>query len=326
MSGAGCANDEPGGTDQQPWLGGAARAQTPARPSPGPRPGWHPGRDLDGRAGSGVWLSLHRPQAARVGRTAADPPAGGRGRVVLRARPRHRDRRRLRPGQVEDRRRGPDRWAAGLGDRPRVDVPHGPPRAADEGADVPRGLVRRRPGCLRGRPGRDRRALRHGAGRPRVHHFRAQPERHRTTGRERGGPLGRPSPCERAAARWRRRPGSVRRPHRLGDPAQHGHPHRTNGDVQPAAQHDERPVPRGQPAPRHLPRRLRRRRRPGQLDAQRVVRPGSGPPPRHPRPQRQRGRGRRQAGRVRKPRASPSTTTCWSTWPGSRRSWTPWAG
>ena len=62
--------------------------------------------------------------------------------------------------------------------------------------------------CLRGRPGRDRRALRHGAGRPRVHHLRAQPERHRATGRERGGPLGRPSPGERPAARRRRRPGS----------------------------------------------------------------------------------------------------------------------
>ena len=54
------------------------------------------------------------------------------------------------------------------------------------------------------------------------------------------GPVGRPRPGQRAAAR-RRRPGRpLRHPHRQRDPAVDEHPHRRHRDVQPAAQHDER--------------------------------------------------------------------------------------
>ena len=63
-------------------------------------------------------------------------------------------------------------------------------------------------------------------------------------GRHRGGPVGRPRPGEPAAARRRRQRAPRRRPHRLDDPGEHRHPHRPHGDVQPAAQHGEGPVPR----------------------------------------------------------------------------------
>ena len=66
-------------------------------------------------------------------------------------------------------------------------------------------------------------------------------------------------------------------PHRLGDPAERGHPHRQGGDVQPAAQHDERPVPgtaRCEGVPGRVPhQRPQRGRR--QLDAQRGLQPGA---------------------------------------------------
>ena len=129
---------------------------------------------------------------------------------------------------------------------------------------------------------------------------------------DRGRPVGRPRPGQRAAARRRRGSRPHRHPHRLGDPAQHEHPDRQVGDVQPAAQHDERAVPRGQPAARRLPRRLpqRGRERPGQLDAERRLQPGPGALPAHPRRLRERGRRRGEAGGGRQPRRRTSTTTC----------------
>ncbi len=120
--------------------------------------------------------------------------------------------------------------------------------------------------------------------------FERQRERHRSGRRQRRGPVGRPGPGQRPAPRRRRWRRSHRHQDGHGDPAQHEHRDRQVGDVQPAAQHDERAVPRGQPAARRVPGRLHRRGRSRLLDAQRRLRAGARDVPGHPRQVRQRGR------------------------------------
>ena len=137
------------------------------------------------------------------------------------------------------------RGGAGVGDDGLPDLPPGP---ADEPSALAHGGRQR----LRRRPGAGpRRAAVHAARATRwcrptssTRVFEDNESATTPRRRHRGGPVGRPGPGQRAAARRRRRRRPRRRPHRLDDPGQHRHPHRRDGDVQPAAQHDERAVPR----------------------------------------------------------------------------------
>ena len=154
-------------------------------------------------------------------------------------------------------------------------------------------------------------ARRDRAGRPGRDALHREPHRHRSARHQRREPLGRSRAREHPAARGRRVGRARRRAHRLGDAPGHRHRIGSVGDVQPAAQHDVRAVPRGQPAARRLPRGLHQRLRPGQRDAQRHLRAGAGDAT----PASWASPTTRAPTSSSRPwpaaSASPSTTTCW---------------
>ena len=242
-----------------------------ARPHRAGRAGCDAARRRAPRGGVAVDRSAARVRAAGAVRRRRGLPPGHPARRAYPGRAGH------RPGASAQRVGRARRGAGRLGRQRAHDVRHGPPRPARAAACRRRGQSLVVLACV-------------AAALPVVQTMRYATVQadlvetlftdNRTAtaprGHQRGGPVGRPRAGQHPAPRRRRRGQSRRRPHRLGDAAHHRHPDRTGGHVQPAAQHDVRPVPRGQPAARRVPGRLHRRRRRRQRHAQRGLRPGAG--------------------------------------------------